>query len=111
MDIVSRAPQLIRLHGSEGHGWFDLSWEVFCCMADRAGASLLEFENIPIGGRELCRTQPFRSLTALRSLTWDSPAKFAAHECKGLRDCFPHLVSLKISRCDASFLRLLSHNE
>jgi hypothetical protein len=111
-NIVSRAPHLTRFLGEGGYYTFNFSWEAFCCMAETAGASLLEFENIPIsGGKEFCKTQPFRSLTALRSLTWNCLAKFTTLQCQGLEECFPRLVSLKISRCDPSFLKLISHIE
>jgi hypothetical protein len=111
MDIVSRAPQLSRFHGYK-YGTFGLSWEAFRSMAHTAGASLLEFENIPIYREKgFCRASPFHSFTALRSLIWDCRVKFNVNEGKDLVDCFPRLMSLKISRCDPSFLKLISDIE
>jgi hypothetical protein len=111
MDIVSRAPQLTRFHGSR-NCVFSLSWEAFRCMADTAGTSLLEFKDIPIySGNEVCTAGSFRSFTALRSLVWDCCAKFNANEGKDLRECFPRLISLRIAKCDSSFLKLISHIE
>jgi hypothetical protein len=111
MSIVSRTPKLTRLH-SQILRPFNFSWETFRCLADSAGASLLEFENIPVrSATEFCDASTLRSFTALRSLVWHCPAKFEANEQKDLKDCFPRLTTLRISSCDPSFLKLILHIE
>jgi hypothetical protein len=125
MDIIRRAPLLRRVYGVNmgdddcvlgvvsGYAGFSvLEWRAFCLMAVTAGASLLEYENLPIyDPAELCSPNPFRSLTALRSLRWHCPAKFNVQEGSALKECFPSLTCLRINICNLSFLALLLHME
>jgi hypothetical protein len=121
LDIISRVPQLRRVYGADLRGysysllfWIgvsSLSWEAFCLIADRAGPSLLELENIQIQAGILSTPSPLYSFTTLRSLFWDCVTEFNVDEGAILRDCFPSLQSLQISNCHPSFLELLMRIE
>jgi hypothetical protein len=123
LNIISRAPQLHRVYGADlqnnTHDLLDLfggvshmRWEAFCLVATTAGPSLTEFEDISIyGAVDVYSPRPLCSLTALRSLFWDCDSKFNVDDGVVLGDYFPCLESLWISKCNQSFLELLTRIE
>ena len=121
-NIISRAPRLCRAYGANFRNnlphWlfpravFSLTWETFCLLANTAGPSLIAFEDILIDRTmELHTPNLFYPFTALRSLFWDCSTKFNVDNGVVLKDCFPCLETLRISRCDPSFLELLTRIE
>ncbi|KAJ7602361.1 hypothetical protein DFH06DRAFT_1488719 [Mycena polygramma] len=109
--IIKHTPALTELHGVKTCRQ-PITWTEFSDLGESAGSSLQSFRGLSVS-KTPSAADPgvFASFRELREFVWDSEMVFKTGPNVIPADMFSLLVSVTISKFEASFLDLLSHLE